>query len=480
MNDISNYDVVVIGAGIIGSMIARELSKYEGRMGLVEKKSSPGWGVSKGSLSMIHAPDFCPPGTLKGKLCVGAPERFKKLSQELDVAYREVDELWLALEPSQIRMIEDAKARGEGHGGKGFQIIRGDEVRALEPHVNPKVVAALYIRGLGVVYPPEWAFALVENGVQNGLRCHFNTEVQDIAKDKDEGYLVQTSRGPLRARWIVNAAGLFADEIAAMVGDRGIRLELTKGTMAIFSKSVSGLVRHMVYGTFSRQHSQAITPTVHGNLLAGLGHFSTPEQKTDYRVEVAGLQDMIRMAKELIPALDEDAIITTFAGIRSENNRVPNGDFFLSPSEHAPGVIHAVIGQPGLTAAPAIAERVVEMLSREGFPLRKKSHFQPKRLSWPVFSEADEATRQGLIRSDPRYGRIVCRCENVSEREIVEAIHRGADSLDAVKHVTRAGMGCCQGGYCGTRVFHLVARELGKRHWEITKKGKGSFVAASS
>lgn len=480
MADLSNYDVVVIGAGIVGAMIARELCKYEGRIGLVEKESSPGWGVSKGSLSMIHAPDFCPPGTLKGKLCVGAPERFKELSRELDVAYREVDELWLALDPSQIRMIEEAKARGEGHGGKGFQIIPGERVRELEPYVNPKVVAALYIRGLGVVYPPEWAFALVENGVQNGLRCHFNTEVQDIQKEPGGGYVIETSRGPLKTRWIVNAAGLFADEIAAMVGDRGIQLELTKGTMAIFSKSVSGMVRHMVYGTFSRQHSQAITPTVHGNLLAGLGHFSTPEHKTDYKVEAAGIQDMIRMAKELIPALDEHEIITTFAGIRSENNRVPNGDFFLSPSEHARGVIHAVIGQPGLTAAPAIADRVVELLSKEGFPLREKSGFQPRRESWPFFSAADNKSRQDWIRSNQGYGKIVCRCEHVTEGEIVSAIHRGAHTLDAVKHVTRAGMGCCQGGSCGTKVFHLLKRELGRGNEALTKKGKGSYIAVGN
>jgi len=472
---VDHYDIVVVGAGIVGSMIARELSKYEGRIALIEKESSPGWGVSKGSLSMVHAPDFCPPGTLKGKLCLNAPERFKKLSQELEVAYKEVDELWLALDPSQVPAIEDAKTRGEGHGGTGFQIIGGDKVRELEPHVNPKVVAALYIRGLGVVHPPEWAFALTENAVQNGVRCHFNTEVQNIQRGNESGYLVQTSKGSLKTRWIVNAAGLFADEIASMVGDRGIEFNLTKGTMAIFNKSVSHLVRHMVYGTFSKRHSQAITPTVHGNLLLGLGYFTIPEHKTDYKVEPAGLQDMIKMGKELIPCLSEKDIVATFGGIRSENNLVPNGDFYLAPSNHSPGVIHAVIGQPGLTAAPAVADLVIDLLSKEGFPLRAKGNFESKRKSWPIFSGATLEAKDRLIRSDPRYGRMVCRCEQVTEGEIVEAIRRGADTLDGIKHLTRAGMGCCQGGFCGIPVLNLLARQLSTGHRQVTKKGRGSY-----
>ena len=473
-----DYDIVVIGAGIIGSMIARELSRYEGRIALVEKESFPGWGVSKGSLSMVHAPDFCPPGTLKGRLCLNAPERFKRLSEELEVAYREVDELWLALDPSQIPAIEEAKRRGEGHGGTGFEIIGGDRVRRLEPHVNPNVVAALYIRGLGVVHPPEWAFALMENANQNGVHCHLNTEVLGIERDKGPGYLVRTSKGSLRARWIVNAAGLFADEIASMVGDKGIALTLTKGTMAIFDKSVSQLVRHMVYGTFSKRHSQAITPTVHGNLLLGLGFFTTPEHKNDYRVEPSGIQEMIKMGKELIPCLSEKDIIATFAGIRSENNRFPNGDFDIAPSGSSPGVIHAVIGQPGLTAAPAVADLVIDLLSKEGFPLKKKEDFRPKRKSWPVFSEATSEERERLIRSDSRYGRMVCRCEHVTEGEILEAAERGADTLDAIKHVTRAGTGCCQGGFCTVPVLHLLAKQLKVGHHQVTKKGRASSILA--
>jgi glycerol-3-phosphate dehydrogenase len=476
MNSNSNhYDVVIIGAGIIGSMVARELSRYEGRIAILEKETSPGWGVSKGSLSMVHAPDFCPPGTLKGKLCLNAPERFKRLSEELHVTYKEVDELWLALEPSQIPAIEDAKKRGEGHGGTGFEIIGGYRVRELEPHVNPKVIAALYIRGLGVVHPPEWAFALVENAVQNGVQCYLKTEVLNIEKAQGENYVLRTSRETFQTRWIINAAGLFADEIASMAGDTGIRLTLTKGTMAIFDKSVSHLVRHMVYGTFSKGHSQAITPTAHGNLILGLGHFTTPNHKGDFKIEASGLQDMIRMGKELIPCLPEKDIISTFSGIRSENDQVPNGDFYIIPSHHSPGVIHAIIGQPGLTAAPAVAEHVIGLLAKAGFPLIEKGNFNGQRRQWPVFAEKSMAERDLLVHSNPTYGRLVCRCEKVTEGEILEAIQRGADTLDGIKHLTRAGMGSCQGGFCGATLHNLLAGRLGAYPQKVTKKGRGSY-----
>ena len=203
----------------------------------------------------------------------------------------------------------------------------------------------------------------------------------------------------------------------------------------------------MVYGTFSKGHSQAITPTAHGNLILGLGHFTTPNHKGDFKIEASGLQDMIRMGKELIPCLPEKDIISTFSGIRSENDQVPNGDFYITPSHHSPGVIHAIIGQPGLTAAPAVAEHVIGMLAKEGFPLIEKGNFNGQRRLRPVFAEESMAERDLLVHSNPTYGHVVCRCEKVTEGEILEAIQRGADTLDGIKHLTRAGMGSCQGGF---------------------------------
>jgi glycerol-3-phosphate dehydrogenase len=473
----SHYDVIVIGGGIIGTMIARELARYEGRLALFEKEPMPGWGVSKGSFAIVHSPNFCPRGTFKGKLCANAPERFTKLSEELNVPYRKMDELWLALEPSQMAMIEEGKRRCEEFGGKDFEIIPGDRVRELEPNVNPKVIAALHVRGLGVLHPPEWTLALTENAARNGVHCHFDTAVQGIERTGETGYVVRTSRGDFTARWVVNAAGLFADDIASMAGDPGMTLVLTKGNMAILDKSASPLVRHMVYGTFSPRHSQAVIPTVHGNILFGMGFFTTPGHKADFRVETAGLREAIRMAKELIPCLPEREIIATFAGIRSENTMMPNGDFYIARSTASPGVIHAVVGNPGLTASPGVANRVIDLLAEAGFPLKAKDGFEGRREAPPVFAEAPGEVRDRLIRSNPGYGRIVCRCEQVTEAEVVESIRRGATTLDGVKHLTRAGMGSCQGGYCQGRVLDLLTRELKISTGDVTKKGKDSHIA---
>jgi len=423
---------------------------------------------------MIHAPDFCPPGTLKGRLCVNAPERFRRLSEELDVTFKEVDELWLALNPSQISNLEEAKRRGVEHGGKGFEIIGSDKIRELEPNLNPKAVAALYVRGLGVLYPPEWAFALTENAVQNGAHLYLNTAVLKIYRDEHSNYLIQTSKGTLRTRFIVNAAGLFTDEIASMVGDDDIQLVLTKGTMAVFDKSVSYLVRHMVYGTFSNKHSQVITPTAHGNLLLGLGFFIPPENKWDTRVTYQGIQDIMEMGRELVPSLSEKDIITSFAGIRTENNKVPDGDFYIAHSKYSPGVIHAVIGSPGVTAAPAVTDLVIKMVSEAGFLLDPKNSFQEKRTGWPRFSEASLSEKKVLVKSNPKYGHVICRCEAVTEAEIIEAIRRGATTLDGIKHLTRAGMGRCQGGFCGSRVVQFLSKALKLSPLEVTRKGEGS------
>ncbi len=475
-----DYDVTIIGAGIIGSWIAREMSRFNVRIALLDKEPCPGFGVTKSGLSLMHAPDFCPPGTLKGILCLNAPDRFKDLAHKLDVKFREVDELWLALESSQIPNLEEAKRRGEGFGATGFEIIGPEKIRELEPNVTRKAVAALYVNGLGAVSPTEWSFALAENAVQNGARLHLDTSVSDIEAQTGGGYLVKTSRGLFRTRYLINAAGLFADEIAMMVGDRDIRLILTKGTMAILDKSVSHLVRHMVYGTFSPKHSQVIAPTAHGNLIVGLGHFTQPKDKTDTRVERGKLREVMEMGRELVPSLSDGDIITSFTGIRSENSKTEKGDFYISHSEHAPGVIHVIIGSPGLTAAPAVADRVVGMLADAGCQMEEKPDFQGERRSWKRFSALCGDEQTALIASNAKFGHIACRCENVTEAEIVEAAHRGARTLDSIKHLTRAGMGRCQGGFCGPRVIELLHKELNIPIDQVAKKGDASFVVAGA
>ena len=472
---LGDYDVTVIGAGIVGSMIARELAGFEGRFALLDKEALPGFGVSKAGLSQIHSTDFCPPGSLKGKLSIDAPSRFKKLSGELDVDFRDVDELWLALEPSHMETLEAAKKRGEAHGETGYEIIGPEKIRELEPHVTRKAVAALYVRGLGVIYTPEWSFALVENAVQNGVHVHLQTSVTDIVKEGDFSYGVHTTKGSLKTKYIINAAGLFADEIARMVGDYGIQLALRRGTMVVFDKSASHLVRHIILGTFSEGHSQDIAPTAHGNLILGI-HYEKPEHKGDTGVSREGIRKVMQLGKELVPALSENDIISSFSGILASNNMASNGDFYIAPSGQAPGVIHVLVGPPGLTAAPGIAELVIKMLLDAGMETDEKKGFQKERIGWHRFGSASLAEKHELIASNPKYGHVICRCELVTEAEILEAICRGADTVDAVKNLTRAGMGRCQGGFCGTGVLNLLSDNLGIPPTQVTKKGKGSHL----
>ncbi len=472
----SDFDIIVIGAGITGAWLARELSRYEGAFAVFDKEPLPGFGVTKGGLSQIHAPDFTPPGTLKAQFCVNAAAAFKQTARLLDLPFREVDELWLALEPSQIDDLKAGKARGEALDNRKFELIGPARIRELEPCVTSKALAALYVRGLGAVHPPEWAFALIENARQNHVRTYFNTAVVAIEKRPDGGYAIDTTRGHFSTNYIVNAAGLFADDIARMAGDQGIELILTKGTMAIMDKSVSHLTRHMVYGTFSAEHSQVVAPTVHGNLIVGLGTFTRPAAKNDTSVSRGKFAEVIAMGRQLIPALSSKDVITTFAGIKSENNRAAKGDFTIAPSEASPGIIHALISSPGLTGAPAVAARIIDLLADSGFELREKKTFNPYRASWPRFTALSAAERRRTIRKDPDFAHIVCRCENVSAAEIKAAIRRGADTMDGVKHLTRAGMGRCQGGFCGPSVFNLLSAETGMPPAAITKKGAGSHM----
>jgi glycerol-3-phosphate dehydrogenase len=475
--------VIIIGGGIVGSMIAREFSKHKGRFALLEKETATGFGVSKANVSMLHSPFLFPTGPLRVQLVNRAAERYRRLARELDVVFREVDEIFVAFDQARLSRLESARFQAKEKGLSADHVLIGpDKLKEIEPNLNPRAIGALYGKGtVGGIYAPEWTFALIENAVQNGLELHLNSPVTAVRKLNDFDYVLTTPRGTFKTRYIINAAGLFADEIGRMVGDDDISLILTKGTMAILDKSVSYLVRNMVYGTFGKDHSQLVTPTAHGNLMLGLGFFTTPEDKNDTKVSREKVREVVDMARDLVPAVSERDIITSFAGIRSDNTKaaVP-GDFYIAPSERAPGVIHAVIGSPGLTAAPAIAEMMVRLLSDSGMVMEEKKDFQNERAGWARFEKASIEEKAALAAQDPQYGKIVCRCEQVTEAEILEAIHRGADTMDGVKHLTRAGMGRCQGGFCGVNVLKYLSRQLGIPPERVTKKGVGSYQVIES
>ena len=471
-----DYDVIIIGAGIVGSMIARELCRYEGRFALLEKEPFSGFGVSKANPCMLHSPLMFPSGPLRTRLAHNAAERYQKLANELDVAFKAVDEIFLAFDSDHLAKLNAAMVWAEDHHvSAGHAIIGPEKIRQIEPNANKKAIGALYGNNVsGGIYATEWTFALTENAVQNGLDLYLNSAVTDIICHGDFNYEVVTSRGRFKTRYIINAAGLFVDEIARMVGDGDLRLVLTKGTMLLLDKSASSLLDNMVYGTYGKDHSEIATPTAHGNLLIGLGYFTTPAHKGDTAVSRDKLIEVLHMGKKLVPAISDKDVITAFAGIRSENNMAAGGDFYIDYSNTAAGVIHTAIGSPGLTAAPAIAEYLITLLAAAGLRLEEKKSFNPNRIGWRRFETATAAEKHRLIESNSKYGHIVCRCEQVSAAEVLEAIHRGADTMDAVKHVTRAGMGRCQGGFCGISVLNYLTRAQGVGPGQVTKKGVGS------
>jgi len=478
----AEYDVIIIGAGIVGSMIARELCRYEGRFAMLEKESFSGFGVSKANPCMLHSPLMFPFGPLRIRLAHNAAARYQKLASELDVTFKAVDEIFLAFDSSQLAKLKAAKVWAhDNHVSAGHVIIGPEKIRQIEPNASRRAIGALYGKDVsGGIYATEWTFALTENAVQNGLDLYLNSVVEDIRCNGDFDFEIITPRGRFRTRFIINASGLFVDEIAGMVGDSGIQLALTKGTMLILDKSASGLIGNMLYGSYGKDHSELVTPTAHGNLLIGLGYFTTPAHKADTAVRRDKLMEVLRIGKKLVPAISDNDVITAFAGIRSENNRAAGGDFYIDHSKTAAGVIHAAIGSPGLTAAPAIAEHLITLLAAAGLRLDEKKAFNPNRIGWRRFETAAANEKQQLIDSDSKYGHIVCRCEQVSEAEVLEAIRRGADTMDAVKHITRAGMGRCQGGFCGIPVLNFLSRSQGVSPHRVTKKGVGSHQVIAS
>jgi len=479
VNKILNYDLVIIGAGFIGTMIAKELSKYNIRAAIIEKKDSPGCAVTKAGLSALHSPDFCPKGSFKEKFCLNAFDKFKMLSNELGVKFKEFDEIRLAFNDEDLLRLKKYKEQGESLGLDIYEIIDQEKLRKAEPFLTDKAIAALKIKNLGSIYPPEWCFAFLETALKNDVNVYLNTEVISIKKENNNlfPYLINTSNVTIATKIIVNCAGLFANEIAAMLGDNYINIEYEKATMAILDKSVSHLTKSMIYGSFSFDHSQVIAPTAHGNLVIGLGYFIKTKDREDVGVARGKLDEILTMAKRLIPSISVKDIITSFSGIKSENTiTAPKKDFYIDFSKNSPGVIHVVIGSPGLTAAPEISNYVISMIDRSCVKLIKKNEIEKKRNIFIKYTELNKEKISAKIKENPQYAKIICRCEKISEAEIIEAIKRGAVTFDAIKHYVRAGMGRCQGGFCGPAILNIISRELKCPIETIVKNDKNSLL----
>ena len=466
------YDVIIIGGGASGTATARELSKYKGTFCLLEKEEDLCCGTSKANSGIVHAGYDAPEGSLMAKLNVLGNEKMEKLSRELDFPFKRTGSLVLCFSPEDLPSLKLLYDRGIANGVKNLLILCREEVLKMEPNVSDEVFAALYAPTAGIVCPFEMNLAFGENAYENGVEFHFNTEVIRLEKI-EKGYRIFTNKGEFETKCIVNAAGVYADDIHNMVSKRKIHITPRKGEYCLLDKSAGAHVSRTVFALPGKEGKGVlVTPTVHGNLL--IGPTATDiEEKEGTNTTGNSLAQVINKAGKNVKNLPLRQIITSFAGLRAHED---HHEFIIEEVEDAPGFIDcAGIESPGLTSAPAIGERVAEIL-REKLGLEEKENFISKRKGILRPASLSFEERNALIKENPAYGNIICRCEMVTEGEIREAIRRplGAKSLDGVKRRTRAGMGRCQSGFCSSKVMEILAQELNADLSQITKAGDGS------
>ncbi len=475
------YDVVIIGAGVVGSAIARELSAYERKIAVLERASDVCEGASKANSGIVHAGYDAMPGTLKAKLNVLGNAKMETLSRELDFPFRRNGSMVLMFEEEDRPALEELYDRGIANGVKDLQILTPEEIRKKEPGVTEQVAGALYAPTGGIVCPFGLTIALAENACDNGASFFLNTEVVKIEGGQDEQgtyYIIHTigaeGERVFVSRMVINAAGVYADRIHNMVSWDKIEIVPRRGEYCLLDKTEGQLVKSTVFQLPSKMGKGIlVTPTVHGNLLVG-PTAEDIDDKEGVNTTASGLQTVMEKAGRSVEKLSGRKIITSFAGLRAHAKE--EKDFLIREVKDAPGFIDvAGIESPGLSCAPAIGEYVADMVNTIT-PAPKKENFIATRKGVPSMAEATDEERQKLIEEDSAYGKVVCRCEMVTEGEIVNAIHRtlGATTLDGVKRRTRAGMGRCQAGFCAPKTVELLARELGLDSSQITKCGGDS------
>lgn len=466
------YDVMIIGAGVSGSAIARELSRYQATICVLEKEEDVCCGASKANSGIVHAGYDAKPGTLMAKLNVRGNELMEQLSKELDFPFQRRGSLVVCLNKEDMPKLEELYERGIRNGVKELRILNREEVFKMEENVSDEVVAALYAPSAGIVCPFGMNIALAENANVNGVEFCFDTKVLDIRKTRN-GYELKTTKGIFQTRYIVNAAGVYADQLHNMVSEKKIHITARRGDYCLLDKSVGNHVGRTIFALPGKLGKGVlVTPTVHGNVIVGPSAVDV-EDKDAVSTTRDGLDAVIAKAGMNVKNLPIRQIITSFAGLRAHEE---GHEFIIKEVEDAKGFIDcAGIESPGLTSCPAIGEMVAEML-KEKMHLEEKTDFVATRKGILNPNELTLEERNELIKKNPAYGSIICRCEMISEGEIIDAIRRplGAKSLDGVKRRTRTGMGRCQSGFCSPKTMEILARELGVNRFEITKSGGNS------
>ena len=472
------YDVAIIGAGVIGSAIARELSRYQANICVIEREEDVCNGTSKANSAIIHAGFDAKPGSLKAKLNVRGNEMMDSLSKDLDIPFTRNGSLVVCTKDQDRNGLEDLLEKAALNGVPGCRIIEREELIKMEPNLSDDVTCALYAPTGGIVCPFHMTMAFAENACMNGVSFFLNTKVTDSQKS-EEGYKIKTlhtdsnTEEIFEAKVVINAAGVYADELNNIVSENKLHITARKGEYCLLDKDAGTHVTHTIFQLPSKMGKGVlVSPTVHGNLLVGPTALDV-EDKEALNTTGEGLGSLAATSALSVKNVPMRQVITSFAGLRAHED---GNDFVIGEATDAKGFINAAgIESPGLSSAPAIGEMIagiakdiLGLTEKEEFIATRKGILHPETLSLEE--------RNALIKDCPAYGNIICRCEMISEGEILDAIHRplGARSLDGVKRRTRAGMGRCQSGFCSPRTMEILERELSMSMYDVTKNGVGS------
>ena len=472
------YDVLIVGCGVIGSALAYTLSKYNLSVCVCERFNDVANGVTKANSAILHAGFDCPPGSLEARMNLEGISMFREICKKLDVEYRDIPTFVIAFDQREREYVEELYQRGVANGVPGIRIIDREEALRLEPGLNPDLICALYAPGSGIIDPWGYALAMAETAVRNGVEIKLSTKVTGITP-KDGHFVVDTSSGSYEARYVVNAGGAFSAQVYELVG--GTDLEQTNfcGQYYVLDKSQGGIINSVVFPCPDEHGFKGIlvAPTIHGNLIVGPDAYQVEDGDHVATVEPQ-LSEVKSGGLRSVPGIDFRQTIHEYAGVRP-NTQVP--DFVIGESPICPHFINlAGIKSPGLSAAPSIAKEGLKILEQCGLELTEKETFIDSRKQ-VRFRELSDGEKAEMIAKNPLYGRVICRCETVTEGEIVEAIHRPIvpRTIDAIKRRCNAGMGRCQGGFCGPRVHEILARELGISPKDILMDEEGTWILSS-
>lgn len=469
-----NYDAAIIGGGVIGCAIARELSRYDLRICVVEREEDVCSGTSKSNSAIVHAGHDAVPGSLKARFNVEGNRMMSELAKELDFSFLRNGSLILCFSEEEMPALKKLYEKGKKNGVPDLSILTGAEVRAMEPNVTDTVVAALYAPTGGIVCPFGLTIALAENACDNGVEFFFNTEVKEIERTVT-GYDLKAENSVIHTAYVINAAGVYADVFHNMVSENKLHITARKGDYCLLDKEAGTHVSHTIFQLPGKMGKGVlVTPTVHGNLLTG-PTAADVEDKEETRTTAKELSEIMEKSAWGVKNIPFRQVITSFSGLRAHDD---SDDFVLGEVLDAPGFFDAAgIESPGLTSAPAIGVYVADLVAGKAGAAKKKN-FQGTRRGILNPQKLSLKERAELIKKNPQYGTIICRCEGISEGEIVDAITRtlGAVSLDGIKRRVRAGMGRCQSGFCTPKTMEILARETNRKMEDICKNRTGSNI----